>query len=140
MYATAEEPNTKFEVSAHVAAHAVVELVNWPVDVHITTNDVRAGYKDVMLRYVVRSNDRRGVIVRLTPLRGFATSMAIDGLSQSLVLQESELEIWQKSDARTELHVRFHLIQGLVPGTYPLPLMVAISPVSSHGTDEAEPP
>jgi len=124
----ATEQTATFSVSAYVPPRLSIERLAGPAVLIVRPEDARAGYKDVTLRYVVRSNVSGGAIVHLTPRIGLTTSMTIGGLSQPLTLGEGDVEIWQTQNSELTLQVRFHLKDEVVPGTYPLPLVVWCEP------------
>jgi hypothetical protein len=122
--ANAGEYTTQLTVSAHVPPMLHFERVAGPDVLAVDAQDARIGYKDVSLRYSLRSNEPSGVIVRLTPLIGLTKSMTVSGLSQVLTLKEDEVEVWRARSSELALQVRFHLRDEVVPGVYPLPLVV----------------
>lgn len=128
--ALATEKTTEIQVSARVQPWARLECQNRSEELRVNAEDVRTGYKEQKVRCTVVTNDRRGAIVRFVPRAGLGTLISIKGLSQPLVMQQEPVEVWQAPDAVLELEIRFNLRSALVPGLYPVPLLMHATPVS----------
>ena len=128
----AEGQQAHFLVSVTVPALAMVEALEQPRRLWLSTDDIARGYKDVSARYLVESNTGRGWLLRLSPRLGVTQRIEVRGLSGPVELRDESVEIYR---ARTRgpqdlaLDYRFVLTGDAVPGSYELPVHVSATPL-----------
>jgi hypothetical protein len=127
-----DEASTRMQVSAIVLPDARIVRLDAPTLV-ITAADLERGYLDVVRRYEVRSNapDRlllqffvRGNLARSVEVRGLGAPLAIGPLGGQLCLDPPGAP-----GRDLALGFRIQLDPDVVPGIYPLPVVVSIDPV-----------
>ena len=126
----AAEAQSRFQVSTVVVPHARLQALETGSDVVVTAEDVARGYKDLVARYELRSNDPRGCLLTIAPRSGLAESIDVDGLPVSVTLWEAPAEVvlpWARGPQPLELRVRLNLDEAVRPGTYALPLHLAVA-------------
>ncbi|HSG91109.1 MAG TPA: hypothetical protein VLA56_17965, partial [Pseudomonadales bacterium] len=78
----------------------------------------------------VRSNDRRGYILRLVPRPGLARSIEVRGLGDDLSLHDESVEIHRPAAGKLqalELAVRLVLDPRATAGTHAMPLQLEVA-------------
>ena len=130
--ARADSRQAQFLVRTTVPARATLAAVEQPKHLNVSEADLARGYMDVSARYVVESNTRDGLLLRLSPRIGITHHVEVRGLSATLVVQGDEVEVYlaRTSEAEhLELDYRFVLAPDVEPGTYELPIHVAATPL-----------
>ena len=128
----AETRQASFVVSVDVPARATLEVLEQPVRILVSAEDVALGYKSVAARYSVASNTARGWLLRLAPRLGLAQRIEVSGLESPVVVDQEVVEVHR---ARTTAPDRFTLEYRLVlgsdvePGSYDMPIHVAAVPL-----------
>jgi hypothetical protein len=130
--ALADTRQAQFLVHATVPARATLAAVEQPSHLRVSEADLVRGYVDVPARYVVESNTRIGCLLRLSPRLGITRHVEVRGLSTTLVVQGDGVEVFRSRTGgaeHLELAYRFVLAPGVEPGTYELPIHVAVTPL-----------
>jgi hypothetical protein len=130
--ARADSREALFVVRADVPARATLEVIAQPTDLSVSEEDLARGYKDVSALYVVASNTRRGLLLRLSPRLGVTNHVEVRGPTGTYVVQDDSVEIYRPRAAEPEhlaLDYRFVLAPGARPGRYELPILVAATPL-----------
>ena len=130
--ARADSRQAQFLVRTTVPARATLAAVEQPTHLNVSEADLARGYMDVSARYVVESNTRDGLLLRLSPRIGITHHVEVRGLSATLVVQGDEVEVYRARTSEAEhleLDYRFVLAPGVEPGTYELPIYVAATPL-----------
>lgn len=128
----AETQQTQFLVRVTVPELAMVEALEQPGRLWLSTQDIARGYKDVSARYLVESNTGRGWLLRLSPRQGVTQRIEVRGLSGPVVLQDESVEIYRprtRGPQDLALDYRFVLTGAAVPGSYELPVHVSATPL-----------
>jgi hypothetical protein len=126
--AVAEQSEAHFTVSVVVPTLVILNVLDQPSELSLSTDDVERGYKDVTARYVVNYNDPRGYLLRLVPRLGVTRYVEVRGLASEVVVYDQDVEIHQVAAERPqdlELQFRFVLDDSAQPGSYLLPVHVA---------------
>lgn len=130
--ARADTRQAQFLVHVAVPARATLVAVEQPTRLSVSEADRARGYMDVSARYVVESNARAGWLLRLSPRLGITRQVEVRGLSTTLVVQGDGVEVFRSRTSgaeHLELDYRFFLAPGVEPGTYELPIHVAVTPL-----------
>ena len=130
--AHADSRQAQFFVRTTVPARATLAAVEQPTHLNVSEADLARGYMDVSARYVVESNTRDGLLLRLSPRIGITRHVEVRGLSATLVVQGDEVEVYRARTSEAEhleLDYRFVLAPDVEPGTYELPIYVAATPL-----------
>lgn len=130
--ARADTRRAQFLVQATVPARAALAAVEQPTHLSVSEADLARGYVDVTARYTVVSNAPAGWLLQLSPRLGITHRVEVRGLSATLVVQGDGVEIFRPRTSREEpleLDYRFVLAPGVEPGTYELPIHVAVTPL-----------
>jgi hypothetical protein len=133
--AGARDTHSSFAVSATVRAVANIELRSAPADLEISGADVRRGFIDVVqpTQLTVRSNSPTGFALEVLTVAPMLSSMNIQGLNSDLALGADGgtiVQRWQKPQAvNLSLKFRFTLVPGLIAGSYPWPVRLAVRPL-----------
>jgi hypothetical protein len=130
--ALADQAQTRFTVSAVVPKRVTLTVLEQPVQLMLSAEDIERGYKDVAARYQVRHNDPNGYLLHLAPRIGLTRHVAVHGLASEVLLGDEAVAIRQASAARlhdVELAFRFVLDDAVRPGTYELPVHVTAIPL-----------
>jgi len=128
--AGAREASAGLTVSVSVAPRASLEAVSLPARLTVSPEDVARGYVELVATCRVRSNDRRGYILRLAPRAGLTRAIEVRGLGEDVVLGEESVEIHHPAARQAqglEFAVRFVLDAGATPGTYAMPLHLDVT-------------
>jgi hypothetical protein len=133
--AGARDVHSSFSVSATVRAVANIEMQSVPAGLEISRADLARGYLDVLqpTQLTVRSNSPNGFALEVLTVAPVLSSMIVEGLSDSLALGAEGgtiVQRWQKPETvKLSLRYRFALAPGLVAGSYPWPLRLAVRPL-----------
>ena len=130
--ARADTRQAQFLVQVTVPAHAKLVAVEHPTHLSVSEDDLLRGYKDVPARYRVESNAPRGWLLRLSPRLGITRHVEVRGLSETLVVQDDDVEVFRPRTGEAEhleVDYRFVLAPDVEPGTYELPIHVAATPL-----------
>jgi len=128
--AAAREASAGLAVSVSVQPRASLEAVSLPARLTVSAEDVARGYVDLVATCRVRSNDRRGYILRLAPRAGLTRAIEVRGLGADVVLGEESVEIHHPAARPAqglEFAVRFVLDPRATPGTYAMPLHLDVA-------------
>lgn len=128
--AAAPQSQAPMQVSAVVVPRAQLEAIDAASQLTVTAEDVARGYKEVVARYEVRSNDPRGCLLMITPRLGLTESIDIEGLPSGVTLRDAPVELvlpGARGPQPMQLRVRLNLGDAARPGTYELPLHLAVS-------------
>lgn len=133
--ASARDVHSALTVSVTVRAVANIELQSAPTGLEITGADLKRGYIDVVqpTQLTVRSNSPSGFALEVLTITPMLASMIVAGLNDDLALGADGgtiVQRWQKPQAvNLSLKFRFALAPGLVAGTYPWPVRLAVHPL-----------
>jgi hypothetical protein len=133
--AGARDVHTELSVSVIVRPVANLELRSAPNGLDISAADLRRGYIEVMqpTQLTVRSNSPNGYALEVLTVAPVLSSMTIEGLNSDLALGADGgtiVQRWQKPQSvDLSLKFRFELAPGLVIGTYPWPVRLAVHPL-----------
>jgi hypothetical protein len=128
--AAAGDVHAYFAVSAFVAPRASLEAITQPSALRVTREDIARGYVDVSAVYRVQNNDPGGYMVRLAPRTGLTRSIEVSGLATRVVMTEEVVEVSQPAALQSQrLDLRFRLVldEAAIPGTYAMPVHVAVA-------------
>ena len=130
--ALADQAQARFTVSAVVPKRVTLTVLEQPVQLMLSAEDIERGYKDVAARYQVRHNDPNGYLLHLAPRIGLTRHVEVRGLGAAIQLSDADLAVRQASVGRLhdfELAFRFLLDPAARPGTYALPVHVTATPL-----------
>jgi hypothetical protein len=133
--AGARDVHSEFSVNVTVRAVADIEVQSAPSDLQISAADLQRGFIDVMqpTQFRVRSNSPNGFALEVQTVTPMLSSMIVEGLNSDLVLGADGgtiVQRWQKPQAMNlSLKFRFTLAPGLVAGSYPWPVRLAVHPL-----------
>lgn len=130
--ALAGQARASFTVSAIVPARVTLTALEQPSELEVSAADVERGYAEVDATYRVSHNDRRGYLLSLLPRQGLAREIEVQGLAVTLVMGDEPVEILQPEPPgahQLALAFRFVLDPAVVPGRYPLPVLVDARPL-----------
>jgi hypothetical protein len=133
--AGARDMHSSFSVGATVRAVADIRQESSPTGLNITGADLQRGYIDVVqpTLLTVHSNSPNGFALDVLTVAPMLSSMLIEGLNTDLSLGAEGgtiVQRWQKPETvNLSLKFRFMLVPGLVAGSYPWPLRMAVRPL-----------
>jgi len=130
--ALADQAQARFTVSAVVPKRVTLTVLEQPVQLMLSAEDIERGYKDVAARYQVRHNDPNGYLLHLAPRIGLTRHVEVRGLGAAIQLGDADLAVRQASVGRLhdfELAFRFVLDPAARPGSYALPVHVTAAPL-----------
>lgn len=130
--ARAETQQAQFLVQVIVPARVTLTALDLPSALEVSTADVERGYAEVDATYRVSHNDRRGYLLSFLPRQGLTREIEVQGLSTALVLGDQPVELVQTGPPGSHqlaLAFRFLLDPAVVPGHYPLPVLVSAQPL-----------
>ena len=133
--AGARDVHSNFSVSATVRAVANLELQSAPTGLEISGADLQRGFIDVLqpTQLTVRSNSASGFALEVLTVAPMLSSMIIEGLDSDLTLGADGgtiVQRWQKPRlVNLSLKFRFTLAPGLIAGSYPWPVRLAVRPL-----------
>lgn len=130
--AMAGQARASFTVSAIVPARVTLTALEQPSELEISAADVERGYAEVAATYRVSHNDRRGYLLSVLPRRGLTREIEVQGLATTLVMGDEPVEVVQPGPPGSHelaLAFRFALDPAVVPGRYPLPVLVDARPL-----------
>jgi hypothetical protein len=130
--AIAGEARASFTVSVVVPARVTLTALDQPTALEVTAADLERGYAEVAATYRVSHNDRRGYLLSLLPRRGLTREIQVQGLASALVMGDEPVELVQPGPPGSQefaLAFRFMLDSAVVPGRYPLPVLVDARPL-----------
>lgn len=130
--ATAGQARASFTVSATVPARVMLAVLEQPSALEVSAADVERGYAEVAATYRVSHNDRRGYLLSLQPRRGLTREIEVQGLAATLVMGDEPVELVQPGPPGSHqlaLAFRFVLDPAVLPGRYPLPVLVDARPL-----------
>jgi hypothetical protein len=133
--AGARDTHSDFAVSATVRAVANIELRSAPTELEISGADLKRGFIEVVqpTQLTVRSNSPSGFALEVLTVAPMVSSMNIQGLNSDLALGADGgtiVQRWQRpAVTNLSLRFRFTLAPGLVAGSYPWPVRLAVRPL-----------
>lgn len=130
--AMAGQARASFTVSAIVPARVTLTALEQPSELEVSAADVERGYAEVATTFRVSHNDRRGYLLSLLPRRGLTREIEVQGLATTLVMGDEPVEVVQPGPPGSHqlaLAFRFVLDPAVVPGRYPLPVLVDARPL-----------
>jgi hypothetical protein len=130
--AIAGQGRASFTVSVVVPARVTLTALDQPAALEVSAADVERGYAEVAATYRVSHNDRRGYLLSLLPRHGLAREIEVQGLATALVMGDEPVELVQPGPPGSHqlaLAFRFVLDPAVVPGRYPLPVLVSAQPL-----------
>ncbi len=116
-------------VTAYVPSRASIQAISEPAQFSISEQDLARGYVDVPAVYRVSNNDPQGYVLRLAPRTGITSAVEVSGLASRVVMRDDIVDVSQPAALRPQqLDLRFRLLldAAVVPGTYELPVQVAV--------------
>jgi hypothetical protein len=133
--AMAGEARASFTVSAVVPARVTLTALDQPSELEVSAADVERGYAQIAATYRVSHNDRRGYLLSLLPRHGLTRGIEVQGLATALVMGDDPVELVQpgpQGSHQFALAFRFVLDPAVVPGRYPLPVLVTAQPLGAQ--------
>jgi hypothetical protein len=133
--AMAGEARASFTVSAVVPARVTLTALDQPAELEVSAADVERGYAQIAATYHVSHNDRRGYLLSLLPRHGLTREIEVQGLATALVMGDDPVELVQpgpQGSHQFALAFRFVLDPAVVPGRYPLPVLVTAQPLGAQ--------
>ena len=130
--AMAGQGRASFTVSVVVPARVTLTPLDQSSALEVSAADVERGYAEIAATYRVSHNDRRGYLLSLLPRQGLTREIEVQGLATTLVMGDEPVELVQPGPPGSHplaLAFRFVLDPAVVPGRYPLPLLVAAQPL-----------
>ena len=130
--ASGEQGRAQFTVAVTVPVRLQLEVIEQPTELRLSAEDVARGYKEVSARYRINHNDRHGYLLRIVPRSGIARHIEVRGLGANLVLGDDSVDIAQPGDTFQQelaLTFRFELNEASYPGTFELPVSLAVTPL-----------
>jgi len=130
--AMAGQVRASFTVSAVVPVRVTLTALEQPAALEVSAADVERGYAEVAATYRVSHNDRRGYLLSLLPRHGLTREIEVQGLASALVMGDEPVELVQPGPPGSHqfaLAFRFMLDPTVVPGRYPLPVLVTARPL-----------
>lgn len=131
--ASAESRSATMNVSATVVARAIVKVQQQPLDVLITSDDLRRGYVEISTPFLVnvRTNCRNGYLLRVVNTDPLFASAEISATDFDMhVLAESIINRpYSPAGDMLDLKVRLVLASGAREGRYSFPVAVDASPL-----------
>jgi hypothetical protein len=128
----AGEARASFTVSVVVPARVTLTALDQPAELEVSAADVERGYVEVAGTYRVSHNDRRGYLLSFLPRHGLTREIEVQGLATALVMGDEPVELVQPGPPGSHqfaLAFRFMLDPAVVPGRYPLPVLVDARPL-----------
>jgi hypothetical protein len=130
--AMAGEARASLTVSAVVPARVTLTAIDPATELEISTADLERGYAELAATYRVNHNDRRGYLLSLLPRQGLTREIEVQGLATALVIGADPVELLQPGPPGShQLSLAFRLVldPAVVPGRYPLPVLVTAQPL-----------
>jgi hypothetical protein len=130
--ATAGQGRASFSVSVVVPARVTLSVLEQPSALEVSAADVDRGYAELAATYRVSHNDRRGYLLSLLPRHGLTREIEVQGLATTLLMGDDPVELVQPGPPGSHqlaLAFRFMLDPAVVPGRYPLPVLVTAQPL-----------
>ena len=130
--AMAGQGRASFTVSVVVPARVTLTAFDQPSELEVSAADVERGYTEIAATYRVSHNDRRGYLLSLLPRRGLTREIEVQGPATTLVMGDDPVELVQpgpQGSYQFALAFRFVLDPAVVPGRYPLPVLVTAQPL-----------
>jgi hypothetical protein len=133
--AGARDVHSALSVSVTVRAVANIELQSVPTGLEISGADLKRGYIDVLqpTQATVRSNSPSGFALEVLTVTPMLASMIVAGLNDDLALGADGgtiVQRWQRPQpVNLSLRFRFTLAPGLIAGSYPWPVRLAVRPL-----------
>jgi len=130
--AMASQARASFTVSVVVPARVTLTALDEPSALEVSAADVERGYAEVARTYRVSHNDRRGYLLSFSPRHGLTREIEVQGLATVLVMGDEPVELVQPGPPGSHqlaLAFRFALDPAVVPGRYPLPVLVSAQPL-----------
>lgn len=131
--ARGETASATMQVSATVKAVARLEAANFPSRLEITAADIARGYVETIVPVVYRTNDPRGVMIRMSLESDAFSNAAVRWETAEIRVSGPEAYILQPFSglgSRTlQMVCRLNLSERATPATYAWPLAMSISPV-----------
>jgi hypothetical protein len=130
--AMAGQGRASFAVSVVVPARVTLTAFDQPSELEVSAADVERGYAEIAATYRVSHNDRRGYLLSLLPQHGLTREIEVQGLATTLVMGDDPVELVQPGPPGSHqlaLAFRFVLDPAVVPGRYPLPVLVTARPL-----------
>ena len=130
--ALADARQAQFMVQAIVPARVTMTVLEQPEEIEVSTADLERGYAVLTATYRVSHNDRRGYLLSILPRQGLTRQIEVQGLTTGLVMGNEPVELFQPRQPgshQLSLAFRFVLDPAVVPGRYPLPVLVDARPL-----------
>ncbi len=126
----ADEASARLQVTARVSARTIIQALSEPATFTVSAHDLSRGFVDVAAVFRVSSNDPAGYVVQLAPRVGITSTVEVSGLASRVLMRDDVVEVLQPPAMRPQLlDLRFRLVldPAVVPGTYDLPVRVAVA-------------
>ena len=130
--AAADQISAHFTVSAVVPARVTLTALDEATEFEVSTADLERGYAELAATYRISHNDRRGYLLSILPRQGLTREIEVQGLATALVVRNEPVELLQPrppGSHQLSLAFRFVLDPAVVPGRYPLPVLVTAQPL-----------
>ena len=122
----------RFLVSARVAPVVRLDSSQVPASFTLDAGDLARGFKDVEARYRLTSNVARGCMLRFSVRDGLARAIEVHGFGAPMSIGPFGADVWhggpETRSGDITLTYRLHVVAGLAPGRYPLPVDLAVVP------------
>lgn len=134
MTAAAESHSATMQVSVTVIARAIVTVNQQPLDVIVTSEDVRRGYVQVVTPFLVhvRTNSRNGYLLHMVNTGPQFASAEINSADFTMHVSPESIiaRPYLRGGDALDLKVRLMLASGAGEGRYEFPLVVDAAPLS----------
>lgn len=133
--AGAGERHAEMAVSATVVARTLVDGESSPQQVNVSVEDVVRGYVEVRgaTQLIVTNTNRRGFVLGVWPKVRMFSSVRVQNGENRAELGAEGGEIFERGWGQkfsVALDFRFVLAPGVLPGIYPWPIGLQVSPLT----------
>jgi hypothetical protein len=124
-----DRPDARFSVVARVVHRARLETRSTAAPIRITPEDLRRGHLIVRRTYTVETTSKDAPVLRVMPLPPLLDSLRVRGFGAELRTLDTELDIVPPMGRPFTVEYELHLAEGILPGTYSLPVHVDLIPL-----------
>jgi hypothetical protein len=133
---SATQTHASFTVGARVVATATLRVNSAPLEVVISSEDVRRGFVEIPepTRLQVSSNSPLGYTLVLVPQSSWFSGLTVRCADAEVTMSADGGAIVERRQAGAsslELTFRFALASELTPGRYPWPVQLAVRPLET---------
>jgi hypothetical protein len=130
--AYADQSGASLQVAAIVRASASLVVVDQPSFITVSEEEIAQGYKPLAATYRVSGKSADGYLLDVQPMAGLTDAIEVRGLAGQLVLRDLGVEIAlppTDRGAEIALEIGMRLRNDALPGTYPFPLHLSLTPL-----------